>query len=142
MKRINDILTVYTSEEIRQIVSDFIGKDAYKDFDTYKYREIDPLIIFAQYKAKENKLYATYRLKENKPILPRYETREFNLNNGEWTGVTYSPTSFDRVDFCDEYLKECERIIKLKGDEAFIYISDYIINRSSYNDAREHLFDD
>lgn len=140
MKRINDILTVYTSEEIRKIVSDLIGKDAYKDFDAQKYHEIDPLIIFAQYRPKENKLYATYRLNSDKAILPRYETREFNLNNGEWIGVTHYPTSFDRVDLCDEYLKECEEIIKLKGDEAFIYISDFIINSSSIYKRCEGTF--
>lgn len=140
MRRINDILTVYTSEEIRKIVSDLIGKDAYKDFDAQKYREIDPLIIFAQYRPKEKKVLAIYRLNTKSKILPRYESREFNLNNGEWEGARYHPSSFDRVDLCDEYLKECEEIIKLKGDEAFIYISDFIINSSSIYKRCEGTF--
>lgn len=140
MKRINDILTVYTSEEICKIVSDLIGKDAYKDFDTHIYDKETPLIIFAQYRPKENKLYATYRLNSDKPILPRYETREFNLNNGEWIGARYHQTCFDRVDFCDEFIKECEEIIKLKGDEAFIYISDFIINSGSIYNRCEGTF--
>ena len=140
MRRINDILTVYTSEEIRKIVSDLIGKDAYKDFDAQKYREIDPLIIFAQYRPKEKKVLVIYRLNTKSKILPRYETREFNLNNGEWEGATHYPTSFDRVDLCDEWLKECEEIIKLKGDKAFIYISDFIINSSSIYKRCEGTF--
>ena len=134
MKRINDILTVYTCEEIGQIVSDLTGEDTYKDFDTHK---IDPLIIFARYLPKENKLYAIYRLNSDKTkrkILPRYEFREISLSNGEWIGMRYYPSCFDRVDLCDEFIKDCERFIKSKGNEAFTYVSEFIINNSSiYN---------
>ena len=42
MRKINDRLTVYTCEEIRQIVSDLIGEDAFKDFDTFKYDKEPP----------------------------------------------------------------------------------------------------
>lgn len=141
MRKINDRLTVYTCEEIRQIVSDLIGEDAFKDFDTFKYDKEPPLMIFAQYKPKENMLYAIYRLNSDKTkILPRYELREISLSNGEWTGTRYHRTSFDRVDLCDEFIKDCERFIKSKGNEAFIYISEFVLNNSSIYNRCEGTF--
>ena len=98
-------------------------------------------MIFAQYKPKENMLYAIYRLNSDKTkILPRYELREISLSNGEWTGTRYYPTSFDRVDLCDEFIKDCERFIKSKGNEAFIYISEFVLNNSSIYNRCEGAF--
>lgn len=170
MRKINDRLTVYTCEEIRKIVSDLIGEDAYKDFDTHKYHKENPLIIFAQYLPKENTLYAFYRIySENtkRKKLARYEFREIRISNGEWTGISYHPNCFNEDDFSDEFLKECEKFLKFKGNEAFTYVSEFILNndcltipfiacnpdkfRASNDlsitpqyiiDAREHLFDD
>lgn len=169
MKRINDRLTVYSCEEIRQIVSDLIGEDAYKDFDMHQYDQEKPLIIFAQYLPKENKLYAFYRIYSdylNKKKVARYEFREIRISNGEWIGRSIHPNCFKQDDFSDKFLKECEKFLKYKGNEAFTYVSEFIINNECLTipfiacnpdkfrandlsitpqyiiDAREHLFDD
>ena len=169
MKKINDRLTVYSCEEIRQIVSDLIGEDAYKDFDRYKYDKETPLIIYAQYLPKENKLYAFYRIYSDylkKKKVARYEFREYQVSNGEWLGTSYHPNCFREDDFADKFLKECEKFLKFKGNEAFTYVSEFIINDDCLTipfiacnpdkfrandlsitpqyiiDMQEHLFDD
>lgn len=131
MRKINDRLTVYTCEEIRKIVSDLIGEDAYKDFDRHQYEQEKPLIIYAQYLPKENKLYAFYRIYSdylNKKKVARYEFREIRISNGEWIGRSIHPNCFKQDDFSDKFLKECEKFLKFKGNEAFTYVSEFIIN--------------
>lgn len=169
MKKINDRLTVYTTEEIRQIVSSLIGEDAYKDFERYKYNKETPLIIFAQYLPRENKLYAIYRLysdySKNKNIAI-YEFREYQVSNGKWLGTSYHSNCFREDDFADKFLKECEKFLKFKGNEAFTYVSVLMLKNDrltipfiTFNpdkfrvndlhitpqyliDMQEHLFDD
>ena len=131
MRKINDRLTVYTHDELHKIVSDLIGEDAYKDFDRYKYDKETPLIIYAQYLPKENKLYAFYRIYSdylNKKKVARYEFREIRLSDGEWIGRSIHPNCFKQDDFSDKFLKECEKFLKFKGNEAFTYVSEFIIN--------------
>lgn len=166
MKRINDRLTVYTCAELHKIVSDLIDEDAFS-YLTYAngFDDNDEnVIIFAQYFPPEKKTMIIYNIRNKhlkKKQLIKYVFMEVKLEFGR----SISHRCFAKDDYCDDFLKESEKFLRYKGNEAFTYVSDFIINDSYLTvpflacnpdkfrpndltitpqyiiDAREHLFD-
>lgn len=90
MRKINDRLTVYTCEEIRQIVSDLIGEDAFKYF-TYANgydNDEEPHILFAQYFPTKQKTMIVYKITSD--YLRRRDLSKYTFMEAKTTGKKVS----------------------------------------------------
>lgn len=129
MRKINDRLTVYSHDELHKIVSDLNGEDAFKYF-TYANgydNDEEPRILFAQYFPTQNKTMIVYKIFSD--YLRRKDLSKYTFMEAKTTGEkSIRNRCFNKDNFGDEFLKECEKFLKFKGNEAFAYVSEYIIN--------------